>query len=186
MRLFLCLALLLSAAPLAAKDEVYRWVDAEGVIHYGSRPPSKDAKPAELPQLQTYKAGAAPVPSAVPATVPGSADTTDTKAASLSLRLTAPVEGETFRDPQGVIPVIVAVEPEMPPGTAFVFYLDGVAQNKKPWAAPGYTFTEVERGEHTVSVALVTGEGAELQRTAGVRIYQMSPIARPPPPKKSG
>lgn len=183
MRLFLCLALLLSAAPLAAKDEIYRWVDAEGVIHYGSRPPSKDAKPAELPQLQTYKAGAAPVSGALPATAPGSADT---KAATLSLRLTAPVEGETFRDPQGVIPVSVAVEPELPPGVAFVFYLDGVAQNKKPWAAPGYTFTEVERGEHTVSVALVTGEGAELQRTAGVRIYQMPPVARLPAPKKGG
>jgi len=186
MRSAVCLALLLVAAPLAAKDEVYRWVDADGVIHYGSKPPTKDAKPAELPQLQTYKPGTSSNPgTASPQNFPV-ARSAPAAPVPLSLRITAPVEGETFRDPQGVITVTVAVEPEAPAGVLFRFFLDGVVQNKKPWAAPSYTFTEVERGEHSISVALVDAEGAELKRTAPVRIYQMPPTAPPPPPKKGG
>lgn len=186
MRSALCLALLLVAAPLAAKDEVYRWVDADGVIHYGSKPPTKDAKPAELPQLQTYKPGTSSnLGSSSPQSLP-IARSASAAAVPLNLRITAPVEGETFRDPQGVITVSVAVEPEAPSDVLFRFFLDGVVQNKKPWAAPSYTFTEVERGEHTISVALVDAEGAELKRTAPVRIYQMPPTAPPPAPKKGG
>lgn len=187
MRSAALLALLVFAAPLAAKDDVYRWVDADGVIHYGSKPPTKDAKPAELPQLQTYKPGTSSSPgsysSAQSLPVPRSAPAA---AVPMNLRITAPVEGETFRDPQGIVTVTVAVEPEAPPDVLFRFFLDGVVQNKKPWAAPSYTFTEVERGEHTISVALVDADGAELKRTAPVRIYQMPPTAPPPPPKKGG
>lgn len=182
MRSILLLALALAAAPLAAKDEVYRWVDAEGIVHYGSKPPSKDAKPVELPPLQTYKSGHSPGLPPAASRIPSSPPAAE----SLSLRITAPVQDETFRDPQGLVSVSVEVTPALPPGAAFRFYLDGVVQNKQPWAAPGYTFTEVERGEHSVSVAVVAGDGTELRRSPAVRFYQMPPIASPPPPKKGG
>lgn len=183
MRSALCLAFLLVSSPLLAKDEIYRWVDAEGVTHYGSKPPSKDAKPVELPQLQTYKPGITPAASLpLPNTTPHSGPVSQ----PVSMRITAPVDGETFRDPQGVITVSVAVEPGIPPDAVFRFYLDGAVQNKKPWAASSYTFTDVERGEHSISVALIDAEGLELKRTEPVRIYQMPPTAPPPAPKKGG
>ena len=54
MRTALALVLLFSAVSGFAADSVYRWVDKDGVIHYGGQPPSKDAKPAALPEIQTY------------------------------------------------------------------------------------------------------------------------------------
>jgi len=183
MRSALCLALLLVSAPLLAKDEIYRWVDAEGVTHYGSKPPSKDAKPVELPQLQTYRPGIVPAANMPLLNTPARSGSASLP---LSMRITAPVDGETFRDPQGVITVSVEVEPGTPPGAVFRFYLDGAVQNKKPWAASSYTFTDVERGEHSISVALIDADGAELKRTEPVRIYQMPPTAPPPVPKKGG
>lgn len=184
-RLLPCLALLVLSLPLAAKDEIYRWVDAEGVVHYGAKPPKKDAKPAELPPLQTYKAGSAPVSSAAGV---ASAAPPPRAAAGVAFELSigAPVEGETFRDPQGIVPITVQATPALPDGVAYVFYLDGVAQNRSPWAAASYTLTEVERGEHSISVAAVAKDGTELKRSAPVRIYQMPPTAPQGAPKKGG
>lgn len=179
MRASVCLVLLLLAQPLAAKDEIYRWVDANGVIHYGSQPPSKDAKPATLPELQTYRSGRPPQTSApatstaAPAAAPGAG-----VAVEYQLRITAPVADETFRDPQGLVPVSLALSPALPEGGGYVYYLDGVAQNKKPWLAANYTLTEVERGEHSLSAAAVDKDGRQLVRSGAVRIYQMPPVAR--------
>ena len=38
-------------ASRAEADNVYRWLDKDGMAHYSSRPPTKDAKPADLPPL---------------------------------------------------------------------------------------------------------------------------------------
>lgn len=176
MRIWPLLCLSLIAAPLAAKDEIYRWVDAEGVIHYSSRPPSKDAQPATLPDLQTYRSGSAPSVLATPAVAPAVKPATG---GALRIEVSAPVPDETFRDPQGLVPVSVAVAPGLPDGARFVFYLDGVAQTPGGWTTPSYTFTEVVRGEHSLIVAVQSAEGVELARSAPVRFHQKPPIARP-------
>ncbi|ROH93158.1 DUF4124 domain-containing protein [Stagnimonas aquatica] len=178
MRALACLALLLLAQPLAAKDEIYRWVDANGVIHYGSQPPSKDAKPATLPEIQTYRSGRPPLVNAPSVSAAATAATTTTQVADYQLRITAPVADETFRDPQGLVPVSLALSPALPDGGGYIYYLDGLAQNKKPWQAANYTLTEVERGEHRLSAAVVDKDGRELVRSGAVRIYQMPPVAR--------
>lgn len=176
MRSLACLVLLLLATPLAAKDEIYRWVDADGVIHYGSQPPSKDAKPVALPDLQTYRSGRPPLV-APPVSDKPTAPMAGAKQ-EVSLRITSPVEDETFRDPQGLVPISLVVSPALPEGAGYIYYLDGIAQNKKPWLAAGYMLTEVERGEHRLSAAVVDKDGRELARSGAVRIYQMPPIAR--------
>ena len=174
MRTLLCLALLLSTPLMAAKDEVYRWVDKNGVVHYGSEPPSKDAKPANLPQLQTYKAGSrAPLPSAAEPAKP--APTATVK----ETRILAPVPDEIFRDPAGNISVAVAVLPALPAGAGVVFYLDGAAKNAKPSPSTNMTFTGVERGEHTVAAAVVDASGKEISRSQPVTFYTRPPGLRP-------
>lgn len=47
--LFLTAAILLAATDATAKDEVYRWVDDKGVVHFGDQPPQKtDAESIDL------------------------------------------------------------------------------------------------------------------------------------------
>lgn len=43
--------LILAAANVAVASPVYKWTDKEGKVHYTSTPPSKDAKPAQLPDI---------------------------------------------------------------------------------------------------------------------------------------
>src|SRR5690242_19267107 len=54
-----------AAAPAPAKkpaptNQVYKWVDEKGVIHYTDKPPTQNATPAKLPPLQTFREGTTP------------------------------------------------------------------------------------------------------------------------------
>lgn len=159
-----------------AVDTVYRWVDKDGVVHYGARPPSKDAQPASLPEIQTYshRAGSRAVP--VQATDSPSASKGDSAVAEV--RILAPVQDEVFRDPQGVVNVTAAVLPTLPDGAGVIFYLDGAAKNAKPLASTSMTFTGVERGEHTVTVAVVDASGKELKRALAVTFHNKPPTVK--------
>ena len=166
---------LCSAQSAVAADEIYRWVDKDGVIHYGGQPPSKDAKPAALPDIQTYshRAGNKALPVS-----PADASAKPVTAAVKEMRILAPVQDEVFRDAQGSISVSVAVLPALPPGAGVLFYLDGAAKNARPSPATSMTFNGVERGEHSVTAAVVDASGKELMRAPPVTFHNKPPAAR--------
>ncbi len=177
MRTALALALVLSAVSVFAADSVYRWVDKEGVIHYGGQPPSKDAKPAALPEIQTYsnRAGNKALPlSPLDAEAKAAVPTAMVK----EVRILAPVQDEIFRDAQGVVNVAVSVSPALPVGAGVIFYLDGAAKNARPIAATSMTFNGIERGEHTVTAAVLDSAGKELMRAPPVTFHSKPPTVR--------
>lgn len=169
MRIVLFIVALGAAFAAAAADEVYRWTDKDGVVHYGSQPPSKDAKPAALPELQTYRPGTKVPLTALETPKPAPA------VAIQEVRVLAPVQDEIFRDPAGIVNVSVAVLPSLPAGAGVIFYLDGAPKNSKPLLTTSTTFTSVERGEHSVTAAVVDATGKELKRAPAVVFH-----ARPP------
>ena len=169
MRLTALIPLVLMAAFPAVAD-VYRYTDDKGVVHYTDKPPAKDSKPAELPQLQTYKP-------TVPTAAPSVPDTTATAAApSSGIRIASPQANETVRDAEGKLSIVVAAS--LQPGEGLIYFLDGKAQNGEPTASTGYLVTGVERGEHQVSASLVGDDGKELARAAPVTIFMMPPVVR--------
>ena len=176
MRMIIALASVLIATPILAGDPVYRWVDKAGVVHYGGQPPSKDAKPATLPEIQTYSGRAANK------ALPLSPLDTSVKPAATApikeMRILSPVQDEIFRDLQAGVSVAVAVLPALPTGAGVVFYLDGAAKNAKPSPVTSMTFNGVERGEHTVTAAAVDATGKELMRAPPVTFHAKPPIAK--------
>lgn len=50
-----CAAVLIANS--ASADQVYRWEDENGVVHYSSEPPEIDAKPADLPRITRGRLG---------------------------------------------------------------------------------------------------------------------------------
>ncbi len=169
---------MLSATTVIAKGDIYKWVDKDGVTHYGSEQPSKDAKPAELPQLQTYKSTSKKVPlgtlesSSKPKPLDSAAgDTTAVR----EIRITSPAPEETLRD--NSVAISASVVPGTPAGAGFVFYLDGKRQNDKALPAPAYTIANIERGSHSVVVAGVDASGREFKRSAAVTFNSKPPIA---------
>lgn len=162
-----------SPAPTQPKKEpVYKWVDDKGVIHYTDKPPTEGATPAKLPPLQTYKGGTNPDLHKFDKGTPGKAPA----AAAAQLQLVTPAREETFRGAERTVPVAVLVTPPLTPGQQIVFMLDGNAT--EPTTDTSYAFTDVDRGTHTASAALVDASGNELARSGSVTFYVMPPIAK--------
>jgi hypothetical protein len=181
MRTLISLLLLLVALPAAA--DVYRWVDADGVVHYSDKAPSPDAKPTKLPSLQSFN------PQALTAGQSLSGDAAPSGGAAPGYRpvITSPGADETLRENVTQVTISVAASPPNQ-SDKLVYYVDGSAQGS-PTTSTSMTIDNVERGTHTAAVAAVDSQGKEYARSATVTFHMKQPVVqqnRPnaPKPKK--
>jgi hypothetical protein len=168
MRLLLTLALLLHLLP--ARADIYRWVDAKGVTHYGDKPPKDGAKPVELPPLQTYT----PSETRLPAPPSSGGDSKAATPAESRVRIVSPAADDTLRDASGG--VSMSVDANLQPGQGLLYFLDGVQQNRTATASTAWLFERVERGEHQLGAAIVDEKGRELARATPVTVHVKPPI----------
>jgi len=175
MRKLIPLLLLLTALPAAA--DVYRWVDADGVVHYSDNPPSPDAKPTALPKLQSFNPQALMNGQSLSGETPAA----HPESSGYRPQITSPAADETIRDNVTQITVSVAAPPPNR-GDLLVYYIDG-SRYGGPTAATSMTIDNVERGTHSVAVAAVDRQGHEYSRSPTVTFYMKQPIVQRP--KKS-
>jgi hypothetical protein len=173
--LFVFLALALASA------DVYRWVDADGQAHYSDRP----------------QAGAERITITVsnPASIParnGSANGTtqasdDEPPAPItgyqSLTITRPTQEQVLWNIEGQLDVAAAVQPELQPGHALQFRLDGRTMAAKPGAIQT-RFSEVFRGEHTLQVDAVDASGKTLISSPMSRFFVRQTSTADPAPAR--
>jgi hypothetical protein len=169
-----------------AKDQVYKWVDKDGVVHYSSTPPAEGAQPARLPPVQTYKGGTKPpLEKFAKPTAKGNVS------AGSQIEVVTPSSDETFRGGERVVPVAVLVTPQLSEAQKLVYLLDGTPASP-PTSDTSFALTGVDRGTHTVSVSLVDANtGETLATSSGVTFHMKPPIADQggktnPPPAKPG
>ncbi len=164
-----------TAPPPPAKktppNQVYKWVDEKGVIHYTDKPPAEGAQPAKLPPLQTYKEGTKPNLGKFQKSV-GTA--TGAPGGSSQVEIVTPSREETFRGGERVVPVAVMVTPQLIEGQKLIYLLDGTPASPAV-AQTSYALTNVDRGAHTVSVTLIDSSGQELANSAAVTFYVHPP-----------
>ena len=160
------------AAGLAAAAPTYRWVDAQGQVHYSDRP-VEGAQEVELKGIQGYTPPAIDTASAnassTPARTPAAAD--DGAAAPKTVSIVSPTPEETLWNLGGRLPVAVAVDPPLQEGQKVNLYLDG---NRVVDGAPGrlaFELEELERGEHSLSAAVENEAGTEILRSDTIRFY---------------
>ncbi|TAM10785.1 MAG: DUF4124 domain-containing protein [Nevskiaceae bacterium] len=158
-------ALLACGVSAAADTAVYRWTDAQGVVHFSATPHVPGQMPTELPNLQS----ADPVEAAAGNTTMDTAPAPAAVAANAAPRIVAPADKTTFRDTQNEVPVTVAVT--LQPGQGLLYYLDGKAQNTAPTQATSLFLHDVWRGEHRIAVAVVDASGAVIARSDPVTVY---------------
>jgi len=159
-----------SAPKKPTKDQVYKWVDKDGVVHYSSQPPTQGAAPAKLPPLQTYKGGTVPpLTKLQKQAVQGTGD-------AAQVQLVTPSHDETFRS--GAVPVAVVVTPQLMPDQRLIYLLDGTPASP-PTRDTSYALSNVERGTHTVSVTLINAAGEELGSSTGVTFHMKTPTVDP-------
>lgn len=157
-----------------AKDAVYKWVDDKGVVHYTDQPPTENAKPAELPPLQTYPGGSNPDLYRFDTPRGGAGGKPVAAARNGMIDIVTPAQDETFRGGDRTVPVAVVVTPPLTPDQRLIYFLDGAPQSL-PTTDTSFAFTGVDRGSHAVSVALVDETGQELGRSGTVTVHVKPP-----------
>jgi hypothetical protein len=160
-------ALLLCGAA-SAGTTLYKWVDAQGVVHY-SDSPQPGAQKVDIQPVQTYKAQPAP-PSGASAGSSGGysssgssgAGSSGASAAAYSCSITAPQTDEAFFAPQSVA-VAVAVTPGLQEGDQLQILYDGTAVSSS--ADPQASIQQPARGSHSVG-ALIRGPDGRVRCNA--------------------
>jgi hypothetical protein len=169
---FLTAVLFASLFAAAAQAEIYRWVDADGTVHYGDQP-KRGAKPADLPDL--YKADRIPVPT----NRPNDSVADSAKAALTAMRIVSPEAEQTFRDPQGSVEVALQLDPGLPAGVSLMYFINGSPVSSEATRAERIRIEGVTAGSHTVSAAAVR-DGVEVARASPVVFFMRPPTAIKP------
>jgi hypothetical protein len=165
------LALLATCAGIALAQTTittYRWVDAQGVVHY-SDTPQPGAQVIQLQSAQTYHASPAPPtpPAAKTATT-----TTDPNSPYQSCGIVQPATEASYFAPESV-PVAVQLTPGLRPGDELAVTVDGAAL--QPVAPGRYQVQAPERGAHTVNLDIHDPDGKQVCRASPVTFYVQQP-----------
>lgn len=174
--LFVLLGLILSLG-LAQADAVYKWVDAQGNVHYSDHP-RPGAEKVQLPKTQTYQP---PSTDGVPTTAPAPDTSTPALTTGYSqFSISSPTSEENIWYVDQ-IPVSVSLSPGLRDGDTLTYQLDG--QTIGPTNQTTVDFKDVSRGQHTVSVTLNAANGET--RSAGPITFfiQQKTVLSPKPPR---
>ena len=144
-------------APVAGQAlVVYKWTDAQGVVHFSDQP---------VPGAEKVTTSSAPERAGIlgPAATPGSVAPKDTPKAtplaSARVSITSPGPEQTFTGGESV-PVSLAMEPEPKAGWTVVWSLNGAQVQGQPPDARSFTLSDLPRGVYTIEATVtdVTGE----------------------------
>ena len=163
----------LSASALAdngGRTTVYRWVDAQGVVHYSDQP-HPNAQKLEISGAQTFSAlPSAQVPStAVPAATQPAGPAYD------SCAIAQPTDQQTLMNVYQTT-AVVQTSPALRPGDQVRLFVDG-----KPMAGKGTSFNfPVFRGQHSVQAVIEDSTGQIVCETSSVTFFVHQPSVQNP------
>jgi hypothetical protein len=151
--------LLLGVALTAGAADIWRWKDAEGVVHYSDTPVA-GAERIVVAGSQPSSESSRPAPAPATITAPGKAPAAQTVRYT-RCAITQPENDQVFFAINSV-DASVAVEPYLQPGHRVQVLLNGSPYAKWPESATGATLTDLNRGSYTLAVRVVDANGRAL------------------------
>jgi hypothetical protein len=174
---------------VAWPQEIYRWVDKDGIVHYADQPGAPDAVLVPYAALGTASQDAAPPdlyqsePQAQPA-----------GPTYQSLRITSPGADESFYGADVTVSVRLQLDRDLRPGDRLAVFLDG--QQVPDFSGAATTLTGLSRGAHTLRATVLDSAGSVVISSPQVDFYlrqasiqapptgpTVKPPARPPGPR---
>ena len=170
----------------AQPQEIYRWVDKDGVVHYADQPGAPDAERVPYPGL-----AASPGDGATPELYePERQDAPAAGATYEYLRITSPAPDEAFFGSDAAVSVQLEMDRDLRPGDTLVVFVDG--QRAPEFSGMTTTLTGLARGTHFLRAAVTDEAGSVVISSPQVTFHlrQQSiaqpptgPNLRPPPPR---
>ncbi len=176
-----CLILLFTLAAFkASAAPAWRWVDADGVVHYSDRP-VEGAVLVDLPE----GGGIAPSPTTAIARPAAPAPPAEPVERYTRFDIVSPTQQETFWNIGGNLPVQIALQPSLQQGHRLDVILDGNRQ-MLDMSGTSATLSEVWRGVHTIQAVIVDTAGNEVLRSLPIQfMVQQTSILNPNNPNRA-
>jgi Domain of unknown function (DUF4124)/Penicillin-Binding Protein C-terminus Family len=151
---------------------IYKWTDADGVVHYSDQ---------AVPGAEKVGASSTPINrSAAPSTSGRPAPNAATAKPALSYQLTisSPANEQTFFN-DDVAAVRLEVQPTLKPSHSITWHLNGKTLDQPP-TAQSFALQGLERGTYVLTATLVDQETGESQSSPSVTFYFRQPSALSP------
>lgn len=172
-------------APAVFAD-AYRWVDADGVVHYSDKP-HEGAERIELATRATPAPQRATTPVAETTTstpAPASARQAQPSAeptAYQSFDIVRPQQGETLWNIGSTMTVALRLTPALNPSHRVRLIYDGVRRTDLPADTLDIVLNEVFRGEHTLRAQVEDLDGNVLIQSNARRFFVQQNVIRRTP-----
>ena len=169
MRILLLAVLLL--LPQFGAAQIYKSTDEHGNISFSDTP--SQSGPSETVELQQTNSTPAPQAAQPQADSPASAPA-ETPEVSYSAAVASPENETTIPMGPGNIAVSATVEPALEDGALLQLYVDGSPSGNLQ-SSSNWQLTNVFRGAHDLSVAVIDTKGNQLTESDSVRVYVLRP-----------
>jgi hypothetical protein len=172
------IALCLLAASTAGAAVVYKWTDADGVVHYSDTAvPGAEKIITSSGSSNGISSGQAGAPAnASPAGSPGGA-------VHGPLSIESPAQEQVFFN-DDVIPIRLHLEPGLQPSQTVTWYLNGQPLTDQPPNATGFALQSLPRGAYTIAATVADQATGQSQNSDGVTFYVRQPSVLAPQHKK--
>ena len=170
---------LLAGIDSASAAKTYRWVDAQGVVHY-SDTPQPGAQQVTLSPAQTYSAPpaqATPPPLSTPPAASGSPP--ETEETYQSCAITQPLAETSLFVPDSVH-VAVTLDPPLREGDRLQVLLDGQPLQSNSPTATSLEAPQPDRGAHVLSAVVRDSTGKMVCSSSGLTFYVQRPSVLAP------
>jgi hypothetical protein len=160
MKIKILLVLSLIFIPFVYAETVYKILDAEGNIIF-SDVPSEEAEVIEIEEVQILN-----IPVTEPFITTPSAEKEQDTIQYTKLAILSPENDITIRSNEGVVSINVELEPTLFANDLLVLFMDG--KEVSSGMSLQFSLTKLDRGTHTVYVAVKNEEGKLLKRSAKI------------------
>ncbi|PID46046.1 MAG: hypothetical protein CSB47_05895 [Proteobacteria bacterium] len=174
MRNFLLVAAAIISQAVMAAGGIYSWTDESGQLVFGDNPPdnvnARAIDPPELTVLEAFSSRYQPAPVLPKASKQQErAVTAAKKIVYTELKVIAPKYDQAIRANDGDVSVAWSLSPKLRSGDKVVIKLDG--QEVSDSTSRVANLTNLDRGEHTLSLSVVSAERQVLIAAEPIRFH---------------
>jgi hypothetical protein len=164
----------LTLSLVAESQEIWRWVDKDGIVHYSDQPGAPDAKLINVVDPNSYESDPAT------ATYQSSAGSPDESAGPTyeSLTIVQPPAEQVFFGADTVVRVEAALDGSMQTGHSLVFHVNG---NRRPATSGfGLELRNLPRGTYVVQASVLDANGTALITSDPIAFHVRQPSINSP------
>jgi hypothetical protein len=172
------IALGLCAAFAAGAAVIYKWTDADGVVHYSDQPVPGAEKIVTSSGSTNGIGGAARA----------QANPTSIKAPAIGLdytvfRIEAPAKEQVFFGDE-IVPIRLTLEPGLKPNQSITWHLNGTQLTDQAPEATAFALQNLSRGTYVVAATVTDLVSGESRSTDSVTFFVRQPSELAPQHKK--